>query len=1183
MSGYPYGYPYQGQPPPAQQYPSYPPYGAFPPPSNGFGASPTPQSQQQAQQHYAPPTTGYHVNAQSAYDYNANSIPGLGTSSGGPPPFPAPYNGAWNQSGFGTVAPQVPYAAYAPPAPTSSTPSTYSYPQAPAHVPQVSTPSTTSVATQSRIQSHTASKPQPKAQTAVQSKSQVSNDEVQEEGEIDDGYFDDLYDDASKAASVTKETPPVVEKSSGNPGDDSLDQEPNFYDTDMEDVSAIPKPSAAKAGEKTEVSIQSQGQPDRDRSSSYSPQLSPTENGYTIQGNAPTQMQHSAPASAVESLSKSTSTNASQLKNGSDTDTPVAAVASPIPGNTPVKSFASVFEATNEAKKAILRLLPHGIKYQTYIDEGFDAKLIKDLFTQLNLPTDSATSGPSEMSAPTQDKGVSSVSNQPAQQSQTDATDKKQEARKDKIARLMAEKKAKLAAASNNTGAAAERKGAESSATATAVSTPPAKPPITRAEKDRLLQQKVEALRNKAREAKKLAQKPAPVETPKPDAASKSIPPQGPTISTQSAVAPHSASGTPLSSASHSAAPSPAVSVGSSLPRAPQINQKKRPVAADFMDYPPLPVKRPSLANRQKSSLVISISDDDDDDDDDVEMEVDSATEDSPASLPQSMLNTRRGGPSIRDFPPLSNIKNARQLHSPVNGLSVSGTKNANVDLETKERAILEMQRKIRELEAKKEAKARSGNVTPRSPSAGGNVPHEQALQTPVRSVVTNSQMDDNTTPSSQLLQEAEAAIVPMPELAIRKSQTEDERPVRVASAPVSSKSAKALEKAERLRRMQEEMQKLQAEIDQEDDVEVEEQRNSEDIEATVPPGETQASTTALATTVPESGQSLTPANKITLADWTADKEHAAEVTHTQFSSASMLEEERRESDHLSPDAQAMQIDSSSDSSDDSTNPAEPSHATNVLDQLVMNTPAVSEAGKLPDAHDNSPHLREQSAVVDLDELDIYEPPEPKNDVRVGVDSPRFSPAPAKVDQPATREGADGAKTNREVFVGSSHPIGTSLTNRKAVNDLGQTRQATFAPYESPLRYYHAYRFHANYNDGVPGGLKSLTYSNRIDPNKEMCPDEWEGNDCPRGDACQFQHFQSIIAPDSEIILELGSSDEFTGDQKRDFNNGLREVVASFQKSKVRDFHTIAQAIVDFRHRFLGDPSKVLRLEGVNI
>lgn len=70
--------------------------------------------------------------------------------------------------------------------------------------------------------------------------------------------------------------------------------------------------------------------------------------------------------------------------------------------------------------------------------------------------------------------------------------------------------------------------------------------------------------------------------------------------------------------------------------------------------------------------------------------------------------------------------------------------------------------------------------------------------------------------------------------------------------------------------------------------------------------------------------------------------------------------------------------------------------------------------------------------------------------------------------------------------------------------------------------------------------------------------------------------------PDSEIILELGSSDEFSGEKKREFNNGLREVVASFQKTKVRDFRTIAGAILDFRRRFIGDPSKVLRLEGVN-
>lgn len=520
------------------------------------------------------------------------------------------------------------------------------------------------------------------------------------------------------------------------------------------------------------------------------------------------------------------------MQSGADAEGSSATATETISRGTSLTSYTSVTEASNEAKKAILRLLSHGVKYQTYIDEGFDPKLIKDLFTQLNLPTDSAISGPAEKPAATQEKGAEPVGTQPAQQTQNENTDQKQEARKDRIARLMAEKKARLAAASNNTGAAAVPNGSESPAVS--VSTPPVKPPITRAEKDRLLQQKVEALRSKAREAKKLAQKPATAQTSKPNAAQTPTPPQGPTMNTQPNMATQSASGTPLSSASQSALPSPVVSASSLLPRAPQISQRKRPVAADFMDYSSLPSKRPSLANRHNSSLVISISDDeDDDDDDDIEMEVDSATEDSPAPLLQASHHTRRG-PSIRDFPPLSNIKNTRPLQSPINGSSTPGAKNANVDLETKERAILEMQRRIRELEAKKEAKAKSGNVTPRSPSASGNVLPEQPVQTPIRNVVTKPDADDKSTPSAQILQEAEAARVSMPPLAIRSSEIESEQRVRVPSAQASVKSAKALEKAERLRRMQEEMQKLQAEIEQEDD-EVEDEHQGISEEAGAP------------------------------------------------------------------------------------------------------------------------------------------------------------------------------------------------------------------------------------------------------------------------------------------------------------------------------------------------------------
>lgn len=153
-------------------------------------------------------------------------------------------------------------------------------------VPQAPPTATPTHATPSRTQSDNAPKPQPtKIQTKEQSKTQYSNDEAQEEGEIDDGYFDDLYDDASKAASVTQETGATVDKSTGDPVDDSLDQEPNFYDTDIEDVSSSQKLPGSVLGAKTRANVKLQGQADRDLSRSYSPHLSSTENGSSIQGN----------------------------------------------------------------------------------------------------------------------------------------------------------------------------------------------------------------------------------------------------------------------------------------------------------------------------------------------------------------------------------------------------------------------------------------------------------------------------------------------------------------------------------------------------------------------------------------------------------------------------------------------------------------------------------------------------------------------------------------------------------------------------------------------------------------------------------------------------------------------------------------------------------------------------------
>jgi len=83
---------------------------------------------------------------------------------------------------------------------------------------------------------------------------------------------------------------------------------------------------------------------------------------------------------------------------------------------------------------------------------------------------------------------------------------------------------------------------------------------------------------------------------------------------------------------------------------------------------------------------------------------------------------------------------------------------------------------------------------------------------------------------------------------------------------------------------------------------------------------------------------------------------------------------------------------------------------------------------------------------------------------------------------------------------------GFQVTNKPASQS-----EPVLKPYESPLRYFHAYRFHSGYSNTVRGGLKSLTYSNRIDPEKQFCPLELKNEQCPEN--CEFQHFKSINAP----------------------------------------------------------------------
>lgn len=69
-----------------------------------------------------------------------------------------------------------------------------------------------------------------------------------------------------------------------------------------------------------------------------------------------------------------------------------------------------------------------------------------------------------------------------------------------------------------------------------------------------------------------------------------------------------------------------------------------------------------------------------------------------------------------------------------------------------------------------------------------------------------------------------------------------------------------------------------------------------------------------------------------------------------------------------------------------------------------------------------------------------------------------------------------------------------------------------FTPYQSPLKIFHAYRFHPNFKIEVAGGLRSNTYSHKIDSQKEFCRFEIAGGVC-NDSVCDLQHFRSITLP----------------------------------------------------------------------
>ena len=64
-----------------------------------------------------------------------------------------------------------------------------------------------------------------------------------------------------------------------------------------------------------------------------------------------------------------------------------------------------------------------------------------------------------------------------------------------------------------------------------------------------------------------------------------------------------------------------------------------------------------------------------------------------------------------------------------------------------------------------------------------------------------------------------------------------------------------------------------------------------------------------------------------------------------------------------------------------------------------------------------------------------------------------------------------------------------------------------FTPYRSPLTSLKNFRFDSRFVDLVAGGYKSMTYSNKIDPRRPLCPTELQDGIC-NDSTCEEQHLQ---------------------------------------------------------------------------
>ncbi|KAJ2905667.1 hypothetical protein MKZ38_004742 [Zalerion maritima] len=1224
MSHYPpYGYGQYQAPQPHQQHYSYPP---MPYQQSTSGYPPTPSMvDHQQQQHYAMP--------QGSYEYSPGGIPGLamGGPNSNPMPSQSPYgpppsNSPWDQPQqpphqyHDHQEPGYPLVQQQQPQPQAQQQQLEFHHTALSYPPHLSQPQ------QPHYQ-------QPPLMTEQQHQASTSYPTIPvEDAELSEGEFEDLYEphDPEKELQRVQEEERKKQRRQQHNKKSSKPQVGNVVERIIDDANNDGSlyGSGSEAGEvpnsSAQVTTSFPGAPpsvvakestsrehgvektvNEENSGSYSPYLSP------LQAQPP-QTQPKLTTAATPASTKMRKFNLLPgsmdipgLGTGPTTPAPRALSRLPTGPSNPDHASSSnptyptAQDMKNKAKTAMLSMWPN-IRYHHYVDEGMDAAVIRALFEELDLEITSPPSNASAPPAPIATKDGEPTSTSAAVP--TASSDDKGEARKDRIARMLALRK----------GKAPTQPGPESNAQATApVSAPEPKnvsdsadsapKPRPASNKDRILQQKLDAL-EKSRAAR--AQK-----NKKRKHSTQALGAEG-TL----AEAPQSAASLPANDAAPSQGVSAIPGLNLSSSSVPSITHRKRPVASDFdSDMPP------SLAKRQFQPHPVGDAINGASDNEDIEMDMGSPEiPPGPSSRPGDPLNRANSTGDFFALAPNRHYASPTPFAGtpPVSGMATP--QNLQGDLQRKAREIEDLKKRIAEAEARKAAQGKQ--VRKSALAAATNSSNtDDAVVGPTAAVSSpsvcrsGSEVQDGKEgqdgPSAQLLAESAQSIELPKRSGGGKELSKHQRRERIVSVQLPLLESSVHDKMSRVKLLEEELSKLRAELrgNLEEKQKLTEEVNLLDAK----PDELQTNGPAGEATPEESAPGSISSQGISIAS-SGDPE-PEKYTNEAGNCASPqgnVSSAKSTSPEVDTAVPAPALDDGGDAallSQPEFPPAPPAPTMNVeADQSALPRPDGTgmESNTTPSSPQALPSNDNESADTGEAAVDVeMHNAEPAPGENTGVEPETAIPQPDVVEAQtgviqhlsATDDILDvdmdsSTSLPQKISAGSSGILSEGdKTGAQSEARENQTRQpadqqtsTSFVPYETPLALFKAFRFHPKFRETVAGGLKSLTYSNNIDPREAFCTNELLEGSCSDS-SCSLQHMKSIVAPEDRILLELGASDIYTGERKSKFMAGLRSLLTSLKMSKVRDFDMIANKIITYRAEFNGDASKVLQLEGVEI